>query len=108
MTLYSHHSSRPTQLHLYQNPRPAGCRPHPGRGNPLGHHQHPFVGHPARPVTPSDAGAHAHPVSHFTAGENAGRNCPAAAAADTAAHKHVGTAAAGTGMISKETMWSVL
>lgn len=103
--LSSHHTSRPTQRHLYQKPRPAcstSCRPGAGRGDALGHHQCPFIGHPTGPVTPPDATSHAHPVPDLAAGENAGRNGPAAAAADAAAHQHVRTAAAGSGTISRE------
>lgn len=103
--LSSHHNSRPAQLHLHQKPSPAcpaSCCTRPGRGNPLGHHRGPFIRYSAGPVTPSDSSSHAHPVPHFAASENTGWNCPAAAAADPTAHQHVGTTAAGTGMISND------
>lgn len=111
LSLSSHHSCRPAQLHLHQIPGPAssaGSLSRPGRDSTAGHHQPLFFSHPTRPVAPPDAGPYAHSVSHLAAGENARRNRPAATAADTPAHQHVWTAAAGTGMIRKETQWSVL
>ncbi len=92
----SHHRSWPAQHHLHQNPRSAGRCPCPSRSHPLGHHWHPFVGHPTGPVTPTNPGSHANPVSNVTAGENAGRSCPAAVTADAPAHQCVRAAAAGT------------